>query len=133
MNMTYHAVERSSYFSVKDKASFVAEINAAEVDWWEGHTISTEDKLAVRGSPCFPAYVVKEDKTLLGFNIKHIIQKHIVEDEAAVLVGVSSEGMRHIEGWASVVTTDKIEQMSLSDWVSVMMENMEVTATDFNY
>ena len=116
MNNKYHAVERSSYFAIKDKDTFVSIMRHANIEWWEGATPSTEGKIAIRGTPCFPIYVKKPGgDDLTEFDIRRCIQASICEGEACVLVGVSSEGMQHIEGWAAVVTTNKIEEMTLSN------------------
>ena len=134
MSNKYHAVERSSYFAVKDKDTFVRIMRHANIEWWEGATPSTEGKIAIRGNPCFPIYIKKlGGDDLTEFDIRRCIQESICEDEACVLEGVSSEGMQHIEGWAALITKAEIKEMTLSNWVSLMLENLNVTTTDFNY
>ena len=66
------------------------------------------------------------------FDIRTVVRKHLSWRDTAVLVGIMSEGISYVDGWACIITR-KLEpvNMTLSQWVHNTLNRMDIEASEF--
>jgi len=137
MESVSHAVDRSNYFKVRDTANFRLDMDAVSIKWWDKECADGTIKVAIAGSPlyngCFPWFVNDEQGLPEPYDIRKVLQEHVHPDDAVILVGVASQGIKYLDGWASIVTFRDIQNMTLSEWVAETLESLGRKASDFHY
>lgn len=107
----YYSQTRSNYFSVEDETKFRALIAKCVAD--------AEVRIAEKPGPKFAFYCegnfhgLGADDGSDEFNAQ--LQSLLVKGEAAIITEIGREAMRYLTGLSTVITTDKIEYLDLSD------------------
>ena len=137
MESVSHAIDRSNYFKVRNIPNFMLDMDAVGIKWWDKECSDGDIKVAIAGSPlyngCFPWFVKDQQGLPEPYDIREVLQEHVHPEDAVVLVGVASQGIKYLEGWASIVTFQEIKNMTLSEWVSETLDGMGREASDFHY
>jgi len=133
----YHTLERSNYFSVENKEAFIKEMEMAGIKWWAGNRPDNTYKVAIAADPAkggtFPVMINNPDTNEEEpFDIRTVVRKHLSWRDTAVLVGIMSEGISYVDGWACIITR-KLEpvNMTLSQWVHNTLNRMDIEASEF--
>lgn len=137
MESVSNAIDRSNYFKVRDTSNFMLDMDTVGIKWWDKECADGTVKVAIAGGPlhngCFPWFVSDEQGLPEPYDIREIIQEHVHPDDVAILVGVASQGIKYLDGWASIITFQDIRSMTLSEWVANTLESLGRKASDFHY
>lgn len=120
----YIAHSRSSYFVPKDEKAFRAWADTIiGAEYHVGQTLVDGEGNPYAPMYCFiftdsiPQFRTGADGEEVDFNFIEELQEHIADDWEVVLIEIGREKMRYLEGWAALVSKDRVEQTSLSQWI----------------
>lgn len=122
---TYHSLARTNYFSVTDESAFRELMShvkeyGAPVNIWERITPDGKKIFGFGGYENLDFYPLEEngEEADIPENLDAAfpaIQKLLAEGDAMIIMDVGHESMRFLTGYATVVTKNDVEYLSLTD------------------
>lgn len=114
----YFSVSRTNYFRVKDNAAFLQ-----MMDSLSGEDVVLWNETAADGTVyfAFGAYgnidgLPTSDEENYDFDLFiDTLKKHVAEDDAVILIESGYEKLRYVTGYATIITSDSVEYVSLCD------------------
>lgn len=115
----YECVLRSNYFHVKDQEgfrSFMNTVSGDDMHLWEEK--DEKDGSTLFGFGCYGSINGAPDgengDTTYEAFLKGL-QEYIVDKEAVIICEAGNEKLRYVIGFATVITRDKIETISINE------------------
>lgn len=134
----YVAVARSTYFRVKDEASFRSTIaDIPDLGLYEHTTAAGIKEFAIHAADSdsggWPQYFVDdvpdEDEPL---DLTQILAPHLAEDSIAVLMEIGNEKMRYLGGHAVAVDSNgEVEHVDLNDIFQAASQTLKGTTGEW--
>lgn len=115
----YTNVLRSNYFHVKDEEGFRAFMNTVsgegDIHLWEE---KDEDGRTLFGFGCYGSINGAPDEEIGDIIYEPFLkglQRYIVDTEAVIICEAGNEKLRYVIGFATVITSNKIETISINE------------------
>lgn len=113
----YESVTRSNYFHVKNEDAFSKFMDTVSGDDMHCWSDKDEDGNTVYAFGCYGSiYGVPNGDENNDFDLfLSKLQKHIAPEDAVILMESGHEKIRYVTGYATIITSCKIETISITD------------------